>query len=92
MDDRAAFVYLLRCADGSLYCGWSFDLHRRVTAHQAGRASRYTAARRPVELAAAWRTTDEGAARRLEPRVKRMSRREKLRLVAGAELAGAQRV
>ena len=44
-------VYLLRCADGSLYCGWTTDIRRRLAAHGAGTASRYTRSRRPVALA-----------------------------------------
>lgn len=86
----AAFVYLLRCRDGSLYCGWSIDLDRRVAAHAAGTASRYTASRRPVALAAAWRTETRTQARRLEAHVKQLTRAEKLRLVAGAPLEGAE--
>jgi putative endonuclease len=85
-----AFVYLLRCRDGSLYCGWSVDLGRRLAAHEAGTASRYTASRRPVALAAAWRTATRRDARRLEVAVKRLSREEKLALLAGAALAGAE--
>lgn len=87
-----AFVYLLRCADGSLYCGWSVDLDRRLAAHQAGTASRYTRRRRPVEIAAAWRTESRSAAMSLEWRIKRLPREEKLRLVAGAPLEGAEPV
>jgi putative endonuclease len=87
-----AFVYLLRCGDGSLYCGWSTDLDRRLAAHQRGTASRYTASRRPVELAAAWRTATRRDARRLEVRVKRLSRADKLRLLGGAPLDGAEPV
>ena len=74
-------VYLLRCVDGSLYCGWSVDLGRRLAAHRKGSASRYTASRRPVELAAAWETGTATEARRLEARIKRLTRAEKLRLV-----------
>ena len=87
-----AFVYLLRCADGSLYCGWTTDLSRRLAAHQAGRASRYTASRRPVAPAAAWQTPTSTHARRLEARVKRLTRAEKLALAAGAPLEGATAV
>jgi putative endonuclease len=87
-----AFVYLLRCRDGSLYCGWSTDLERRLAAHQRGTASRYTASRRPVELAAAWRTATRRDARSLEARVKRLPRAAKLRLLAGAPLEGAEPV
>jgi putative endonuclease len=84
-----AFVYLLRCADGSLYCGWTIDVPKRVEAHASGRASRYTAARRPHALAAAWEVPTRTDARRLEARIKRLTAREKRRLAAGAELEGA---
>ena len=86
-----AFVYLLRCADGSLYCGWSVDLERRMAAHATGRASRYTASRLPVELAAAWELDSESAARSLEWHLKQLTRAEKLALVGGAELPGVVR-
>ena len=81
-----AFVYLLRCADGSLYCGWTLYVERRVAAHNSGRASRYTARRLPVELAAAWELESRSAARSLEWRIKRLTRREKLALVDGGPL------
>jgi putative endonuclease len=81
-----AYVYLLRCADGSLYCGWTSDVERRVAAHNTGRASRYTAPRRPVELAAAWELESERAARSLEWRIKQLTRAQKLALVAGGPL------
>lgn len=87
-----AFVYLLRCRDGSLYCGWSIDLERRLAAHRNGTGSRYTASRRPVELAAAWRTATRTEARRLEVRVKRLTRAEKLALLGGTPLEGADPV
>jgi putative endonuclease len=87
-----AFVYLLRCADGSLYCGWTVDLERRLAAHAAGRASRYTASRRPVSPAAAWAVATRTDARRLEVRVKRLTRARKLALLAGAPLEGATAV
>jgi putative endonuclease len=76
-----AFVYLLRCADDSLYCGWTVDVEARMAAHRAGRASRYTASRRPVELAAAWEVPTSTDARRLEASIKRLTRAEKLELV-----------
>jgi putative endonuclease len=74
-------VYLLRCADDSLYCGWTVDLDRRVARHEAGTASRYTASRRPVALAATWEVDTKTDARRMEARIKRLTRREKLDLV-----------
>jgi putative endonuclease len=75
------YVYLLRCADDSLYCGWTTDLARRLAEHQAGRASRYTRSRLPVEVATAFAVADRSAARREEARIKRLPRAAKLRLV-----------
>jgi putative endonuclease len=79
-----AYVYLLRCADDSLYCGWTTDVTRRLAAHSAGAASRYTRSRRPVELAAVVAVADRSAALREEARIKRLSRAAKLRLVETA--------
>jgi putative endonuclease len=76
-----ALVYLLRCSDGSLYCGWTVDLERRLAAHEAGTASRYTRSRRPVTLAASFPMSDRTAARREEARIKRLPRAAKLRLL-----------
>lgn len=84
MPERPAFVYLLRCGDRTLYCGWTYDVERRVAAHRAGRASRYTRTRLPVELAAAIELPDSSAARREEARIKRLTRDEKLALIAAA--------
>jgi putative endonuclease len=86
MSDGAtvAWVYMLRCADGSLYTGWTVDIERRIAAHAAGTASRYTRARLPVELAVALPMPDASSARREEARIKRLSRPEKLALLAAA--------
>jgi putative endonuclease len=85
-----AFVYLLRCRDGSLYCGWTSNLERRLKMHAAGRASRYTASRLPVELALAKPMADRSAARREEARIKRLTRSQKLALVAGGPAPSAR--
>lgn len=86
-----AYVYLLRCRDGSLYCGWTSDLTRRLDAHRRGRGSRYTASRLPVELALATPMADRGAARREEARIKRLTRTEKLALISASAAGPAQR-
>ncbi len=78
----AAFVYLLRCCDGSLYCGWTNDLDRRLAAHGAGTASRYTRSRLPVELAWSLEVAGRSEAMREEARIKRLPRTEKLALIA----------
>jgi putative endonuclease len=72
------YVYLLTCADGTLYCGVTTDLARRLAGHNAGTASRYTRARRPVALAATAPCADKGSALRLELAVKARTRAEKL--------------
>ncbi|MEO8690222.1 MAG: GIY-YIG nuclease family protein [Solirubrobacteraceae bacterium] len=81
-----AHVYLLRCRDGSLYCGWTVDVEKRLAAHATGKASRYTSRRLPVALAAAWEMETASAARRMEWRIKQLSRTQKLALIGGAEL------
>jgi putative endonuclease len=77
-----AFVYILRCGDGSLYTGVAKDLAARLRAHQAGRASRYTRAHLPVTLVwwQEFATWSEGL--REERRIKGLCRREKERLLA----------
>jgi len=77
-----AWVYMLRCGDGSLYTGWSTDVHARLARHRSGRASRYTASRQPVELALALPMADRGAAMREEARIKGLDRAAKLALIA----------
>ena len=80
---EVAYVYLLRCSDGSLYCGWTTNPERRLDQHQAGTASRYTRPRRPVEYALVMPVADRSAALREELRIKRLSRAQKLALVTG---------
>jgi putative endonuclease len=77
-----AWVYMLRCSDGSLYTGWSIDVPRRLARHRAGKASRYTASRLPVELAFARPMADRTAARREEARIKSLDRAGRLALIA----------
>jgi putative endonuclease len=79
-------VYLLQCRDATLYCGWTVDVEKRLAAHAAGHASRYTASRLPVALAAAWEMESASAARRMEWRIKQLTRTQKLALVGGAAL------
>ena len=84
--------YMLRCADGSLYTGWTNDLEARVSAHNAGRGGKYTRSRRPVTLAYAEVFATRREAMSREWHVKRMSKAEKEALVrAGAFMAGERR-
>jgi putative endonuclease len=74
------FVYLLRCADGTLYTGWTVDVPRRVRTHNAGRGAKYTRARRPVKLVYTEVWPTRAAAMRRERQIKRYSRARKLAL------------
>lgn len=65
-------VYLLRCADGTLYCGVTTDLARRVAEHNRGTASKYTRCRLPVRVAASAEVAGKSAALRLELAIKRL--------------------
>ena len=73
-------MYLLRCADGTLYCGWTIDLELRVAAHRDGRASRYTRRRLPVELVYTREFETQSEAMREEIRIKRLPPTAKRRL------------
>ena len=76
-------VYVLKCADGSLYTGYTTDLERRVAEHDAGEGAKYTRGRTPVELVHAESFDSRSAAMRREYEIKRLSRAEKERLVEG---------
>lgn len=84
------FVYILRCADGSLYTGVSTDVLRRVAEHNSGlpAGARYTHARRPVELVFQESAADRSAALRRERAIKASSRAAKLALIQAAAAAG----
>ncbi len=75
------YVYLLRCADGSLYGGWTTDLEKRVRTHNRGRGAKYTRSRLPVTLVYWEAYEDQREARKREWRLKRLSHREKLALI-----------
>jgi len=76
-------VYLLRCADGTLYTGITTDLERRLAAHNAGKGAKYTRARLPVTLVWSEPAADESAAKRREHAVRSLGREDKLRLIGG---------
>ena len=75
------YTYLLRCADDSLYCGWTNHLEERVACHTEGRGAKYTRSRRPVELVyyEIFDTREEAMHR--EAVIKRCSRAEKQEMV-----------
>ena len=79
------FVYLLRCADGSLYTGITNDVSRRCDQHNAGTASRYTRSRRPTRLVYEEVHTSRSEALKREAVIKLLSRQEKESLMLSAE-------
>ena len=75
------YVYLLRCADGSLYCGWTTDPEARLKAHNSGQGAKYTRSRLPVKLVYLEAWADRHDAMSREWHIKRMSKEEKEALV-----------
>ena len=75
------YVYLLRCVDDSLYCGWTTNLEQRIKAHKEGTGAKYTKSRRPVELVYYEIYEDRHEALSREWHIKRLPRKEKLELI-----------
>lgn len=73
--------YLLRCADDTLYCGITNDLDKRLSAHNAGIAAKYTRSRGPVELMFTESCMDRSSASKREMEIKKLTRVEKLALI-----------
>lgn len=80
-----AYTYILECADGTLYTGWTNDLTKRLAAHNAGQGAKYTRGRRPVRLRYYETFPNKEAALRREMALKRLPRGKKLALLAAAE-------
>ena len=76
------WVYLVRCADGTLYCGITNNLERRLAAHNSGRGAKYTRSRRPVTLIYREPCPDRPAALRREAAIKALTRTQKLALLS----------
>ena len=74
---KGFFCYILECADGTYYTGWTTDPERRLHQHNLGRGARYTRCRRPVRLAYVEEQPDRGSAMRREYKIKQMSRKAK---------------
>ena len=75
------YTYILSCADGTLYTGWTNDLDRRLAAHNAGKGGKYTRVRLPVTLVyhEEYETKEEAMSR--EYAIKQMTRSQKMRLI-----------
>jgi putative endonuclease len=80
-----SYCYILECADGTFYTGWTTDPERRVKEHNAGYGARYTRARRPVKLAYVEAQPDRVTAMKRERAIKDMARSRKLKLIETAD-------
>ncbi len=78
------YVYIVRCANDTLYTGYAIDVAARVAKHNAGKGAKYTRINGPVVLLASWEAPDRMAALKLERKIKSLPRSQKLALVAGA--------
>ena len=79
------YVYILRCGDGTLYTGYTGDISRRVALHNRGKGAKYTRARLPVVLAYQEELPDKSAAMKREAAIKKLTRAQKLALIAKEE-------
>ncbi len=75
------YVYMVCCANGTLYTGYTINVERRIALHHAGKGGRYTRSHRPVSLMATWTFNSKGEALRAERELKRLPREQKLRVV-----------
>ncbi len=76
------YVYILKCADGSLYTGWTTDLEKRIAVHNSGNGAKYTKSRLPVELIYYEEFENKSDALKRECAIKKLSRTEKLKLIS----------
>ena len=74
-------TYLLKCADGTLYCGWTNHLTERIRTHNQGKGAKYTKGRRPVELVYYETFSTRQEALRREAAIKKLTRKEKEQLI-----------
>ena len=75
------YTYILKCADGTLYCGWTNDLEKRVRVHSEGKGAKYTRCRLPVALVYYEEFETSVEAQRREYQIKQLTRAEKLKLI-----------
>ncbi len=85
---KSSYTYLLECADGTLYCGWTSDPRRRLAAHNTGTGGKYTRSRRPVRLVYLECFETKQEAMKREAAIKRLPRKKKLDLIRNHPLPG----
>ena len=79
-----AWVYIVECADGTLYTGWTTNIKARLATHNAGKGAKYTRARLPVSLRWSEAHPTRNAAMKREAAIKKLKRKEKLKLILEA--------
>ena len=84
----ACYCYIVQCADGTYYTGWTTDPERRVKTHNAGRGAKYTKMRLPVNLVYVEEQPDRKSAMKREIAIKRLGRQGKMKLMRGKSKHG----
>jgi putative endonuclease len=84
--DRPCYCYIVECADGTYYTGWTVNPEKRVAVHNKGRGARYTRTRCPVKLVYVEEVSDRKAAMKREIAIKKMPRGKKMKLMEDAGL------
>jgi putative endonuclease len=79
-DPQAHYVYMVCCANGTLYTGYTINVERRIALHNAGKGARYTRSHRPVSLVATWTFNSKAEALRAERELKHLPREQKSRM------------
>jgi putative endonuclease len=79
------YVYILSCADGTFYTGWTTNLEKRVSTHNQGKGAKYTKSRRPVKLIYWEEYSHKGEALSREAAIKKLTRKQKEKLIASGE-------
>lgn len=80
-DKNNHYVYILRCADDTLYTGWTTDVQKRLEVHNSGKGAKYTRSRLPVELVYTEEFDDKSEAQKREYAIKQLTRTEKEALI-----------
>lgn len=80
------YTYILKCADDTLYCGWTNDLEKRLKAHNSGKGAKYTRSRLPVTLVYYESFETSVEAQKREYQIKKLTRQEKLKLIEGNKI------
>lgn len=85
MAEKKHYTYILKCADGTLYCGYTPELLKRIETHNSGKGAKYTKARLPVTLLYSEEFDNKSDAMKREWEIKKMTRAEKLSLIEKAD-------